>query len=245
MRETATAEKASLATWIAAEDLPWDAANALRASAVVQVSELDPEAAGKMPIPSTRLFALSTIDDATVAPDASQDTIFFSCAPPLENATSTICVEAAPQRLHATTPRGAWGAASAALPFWMAGFTQAREPSVVPVQAELLALARKLVHRGFEPTILGAIKETERGAEVLGRAGEDAIVAVGAAPQAPWAVPYTDGPAWSLDGEPRVVPLAPGARVSLMPPAGSAQLRAPLDARRTIVFRRSTTTEKK
>ncbi|MGH7285306.1 MAG: hypothetical protein ACRELY_27600, partial [Polyangiaceae bacterium] len=80
---------------------------------------------------------------------------------------------------------------------------------------------------------------------VLGRAGEDSIVAVGAAPQAPWLVPYTDGAAWSIDGEPRVIPLAPGVRITLKPSVGSAGFNGGLESRRTIVFRHAVVQEKK
>ncbi len=244
MRETAHASDLALSTWIAPEDLAWDATNALKASAVADAVTLDVDAAGKMPSPSTRIFALSTVDGATVTPDVSQDTIYSFCAPPLDSSESTICAEAAPQRLHATSPHGSWGAASAALPFWMAGYGAVRDPGVVPGEVALLTLARKLVHRGFEPTILGGAKELERGVEIAGRAGEDRIVAVGVAPAAPWLVPYTDGAAWSVgSGEPRVVALAPGAHVTLSPAKGAPGFTSPIEARRTIVFRHAVAPE--
>lgn len=245
MREVATRAGMKLSTWLVPEDLPWDAANALRASGISDVEELDPEAAGKVPNAATHFFSLSTIDGASVAPDTSQDMIFFSCAPPLGKAETVICAEAAPSRLRASTPRGSWGAASSMLPFWLAGYTQAHDPGAVPSEVALLTLARGLIHRGFEPTILGAIKEIESGVEVLGRAGEDSIVAVGAAPQAPWLVTYTDGPAWKIDGEPHVIPLAPGARITLGPSPGAAAFHGGVESRRTIVFRHAIAQEKK
>ncbi|MGH7282637.1 MAG: hypothetical protein ACRELY_14010, partial [Polyangiaceae bacterium] len=123
MREIAARTGTKLSTWILPDDLPWDAANALRASGLTDVEELDPEAAGKVPNAATHFFALSMIDGASVAPDTSQDMIFFSCTPALDKAEQTICAEAGPSRLRASTPRGSWGAASATLPFWMAGYT--------------------------------------------------------------------------------------------------------------------------
>ena len=245
MREIAAKAGTKLSTWILPDDLPWDAANALRASGLTDVEELDPEAAGKMPNAATHFFSLSTVEGATVAPDTSQDMIFFTCAPPIDKAEQTICAEAAASRLRASTPRGSWGAASSLLPFWMAGYTQAHDPAAVPSELALLALARALIHRNFEPTILGSIKELESGVEVLGRAGEDSIVAVGAAPQAPWLVTYTDGAAWSIGGEPRVIPLSPGARITLKPSPGSAAFHGGLESRRTIVFRHAVAQEKK
>jgi hypothetical protein len=237
IREIADRTHANVATFIAPEDLPWDASQALRASGIVDVTKLDAESAAKMPLPSTRIVSLSTLDGASVGPDSGQDTIFFACAPALEKAPSTLCVEGAAQRWRALTPRGSWGAASSALPFWLAGYAQVRDPAVVPGELLLLNLARKLIRRGFDPTVLGAVKEVERGAEVLGRAGEDSFVAVGIAPEAPWLVPYTDADSWSLDGEPHVTPLAPGTRITVTPVRGTRALHAPLDARRTIVFR--------
>ncbi len=237
VREIRDQAHANVTTWIAPDDLPWDAAQALRATGIVEIAKLDTESAAKMPIPSTRIFSLSAVDGATVSPDAGQDTIFFTCAPLLEKAESTICVEGAAQRWRATTPHGAWGAASSALPFWLAGYAQVRDPAVVPGQLLLLTLARKLIRRGFEPTVLDGVKELDHGAEILGRAGDDSVVAVGIAPEAPWLVPYTDGPAWSVDGEPRVIPLLPGTRITLTPSKNAASLHAPLEARRTIVFR--------
>ena len=237
IREAAANANAKITTWIAPGDLPWDASEALRASGVVELAPLDAESAAKMPIPSTRIFSLSTIDGATAAPDSGSDTIFFSCSPPLEKSASTICVEAAAQRWRAMTPRGAWGGASAALPFWLAGYAPAHDPAVVPGELLLLTLARKLMRRGFEPTVLDAVKEVDRGAEVLGRASEDSIVAVGIAPEPPWLVPYTDGDAWSIDDEPHVTPLAPGVRITVTPTKGAMPLHSALEARRTIVFR--------
>ncbi|HEX7662932.1 MAG TPA: hypothetical protein VF407_00400 [Polyangiaceae bacterium] len=246
MRETALANDVALKTWIAPEDLAWDATNALKASGITEAVTLDVDAAGKMPIPSTRIFAISTVDGAQVTPDVSQDTIFSFCAPPIDKAESVICAEAGPQRIHATSPRGSWGAASSALPFWMAGYGGVKDPGVVPGEVALLGLARKLLHRGFEPTILGGAKELDRGVEIAGRAGEDRVVAVGVAPAAPWLVPYTDGDAWVVgSGEPRVVPLAPGAHVTLLPSKGATGFTSPIEARRTIVFRHAAAPEKK
>jgi hypothetical protein len=237
VREIREQSHTNVTTWLAPADLPWDATQALRASGIVELATLDAESAAKMPIPSTRIVAVSILESATISPDAGQDTIFFACAPQLEKSESAICVEGAAQRWRALTPRGSWGAASSALPFWMAGYAQVRDPAVVPSQLSLLTLARKLIRRGFEPTVLAGVKELDHGAEVLGRAGEDSVVAVGIAPEAPWLVPYTDGAAWSIDDEPRVVPLAPGTRIALTPAKTATPLHSGLDARRTIVFR--------
>ena len=103
-----------------------------------------------------------------------------------------------------------------------------------------ITLARALQREGFEPTTIEAMTELEKGAEVLGRANEDAIVAVTLAPVEPWAIPLAEAPevSWSLDasGPPHVVPLRPLDRVTLVPPAKTKL--PPKDKRRTVVFRR-------
>ena len=69
---------------------------------------------------------------------------------------------------------------------------------------------------------------------VVGRAGEDAIVAVGLGPKPPWAFPYSDAVPWDLGDEPRVVALQPGLAVKL---TSTPPPNAPIEKRRTIVFR--------
>jgi hypothetical protein len=70
---------------------------------------------------------------------------------------------------------------------------------------------------------------------VLGRARDDAVVAVEIAKVAPWVMPYSDAAPWTLEGDPREVPLAPGGRVTL---TASPHPEAEAKQRRTIVFRR-------
>ena len=99
---------------------------------------------------------------------------------------------------------------------------------------ELLALARRLVREGFEPTVLEGVTELRDGVRVVGRAGEDAVVAIGLGPKPPWVFPYTDGVPWDLGDAPRVVAAAAGAAVKL---TSSPPPDAPLEKRRTVVFR--------
>jgi hypothetical protein len=109
------------------------------------------------------------------------------------------------------------------------------EPDAIARVPELVTLARRLARAAFQPTLLEGVTELPDGVRVVGRAGEDAIVAMGLGPRAPWVFPYTDGLPWDLGDSPRVVALQPGAAVKL---ASSPPSNAPIEKRRTIVFRR-------
>jgi hypothetical protein len=82
--------------------------------------------------------------------------------------------------------------------------------------------------------MLEGVTELASGVRIVGRADEDAVVAIGLCPRAPWTFPYTDGVPWDLGDPPRVVELKPGATVTL---ATSPPPPAPVDKRRTVVFR--------
>lgn len=127
--------------------------------------------------------------------------------------------------------RGSRAAAS-----WLSTLASRAEPDAVARIPEVLALARRLAREGFEPTVLEGVVELTDGVRVVGRAGENAIVAVGLAPKAPWVFPYTDGVPWDLGDPPRTVDLQPGTAVKLV---ASPAPSSPLDKRRTVVFRRS------
>jgi hypothetical protein len=117
----------------------------------------------------------------------------------------------------------------------MGVFEAFNDPALVNAQHALLVMARTLARERFEPTTLEGVSEQPKGADVLGRAGEDAVIAVTLAPEAPWAFPLTDGEAWKIGGAPRIVPIKPGERLALSstpPPTGTKE------ARRTVVFRR-------
>src|SRR5690606_25106116 len=125
--------------------------------------------------------------------------------------------------------------ARAALPFWLFALEGVSEPAALKLETQLVSLARRLRRDGFEATTIEAVTELDHGAEILGRAGEDAFVAIGLAPHAPWVFPYSDGPAWTIDGEPRVVPIRPLERVTVR---ATTRKLPPKATRRTVVFRR-------
>lgn len=219
-------------TWIAPEDLSWDASLALALSQApgAQTSELD--ATTKLPA-DARLLAFSLSPGARVEPATGAD---FVCEPtgPDLLATTMLCAQTLPQPWREATGKARVGVAHAPLPVWLKPLANANEAQTTVVA--LARLARRLRLQGFEATSLEAVTETATGAAVLGRAREDAVVAVTLQPSPPYALPLSAAAAWSLDGEPEIVPLGAGRKIALrsrVSPTGSE------DARRTVVFRRA------
>lgn len=227
----------SVATWLSDADLAWDARCVMRASlragaATDVVSAPMPAEPG---VPAAQLVALSLAPEARVAWEPVSAAP--ACDPPLGSAGTmreSVCIHAAPAAwwrkgdAPAATARGS-------LPFWLAPLEPVREPAAVALVPKLLALARQLGADGFTPTLLEGVTELVDGIRVVGRANEDAIVAVGLGPTAPWVHPFTRERPWNLGDSPGVVQLGPGESVKLtaLPLPG-----APLDRRRTVVFRR-------
>jgi hypothetical protein len=224
--------------WLGDDDLAWDAATLLRASTV-----LDPIPA---PLPSepgpvdARMIAVALSTGARLVSDPTA--VVFSCDPPLGTSAGvreSICAQVAPIAWwHRGDP--AAGGARAALPAWLTPLGAHHAPDAVARIPELLTLARHLARDGFEPSLLEGVTELPDGIRVIGRAGEDAVVAIGLNPGPPWTLPYTrPDPVivpWDLGDPPRVIPLEPGQTVKLVatPPSN-----APLEKRRTVVFRRA------
>jgi hypothetical protein len=213
------------------------AAEALHAALVPDVT-LVPD--GPIPsVPTARVVALSLglvvqpRGEPTYGGDASS-AAYFLCSPPLHaGVREVLCVQNAPQAWHAPGPDVPAGAAYGSLPPWMSAIASIKDPDVVPLELALLELAIRLSARGFEATVIEGITETDDGVTVLGRGGEDAIVAVGIWPAAPWVEPYGE-PAWTITKEPTVLPLLGGTRVHLR---ARDKTTAPLAQRRTVVFR--------
>jgi hypothetical protein len=211
-----------------------DAADALRASGIADVVVAPDAVAPQTKSNERRIVAISREPLAELVIDEPAGA-YYLCSPPLDTGeTHAICIESAP---HQWRPRGSAvvGIAYAPLPFWLSSFSAIQEPDALNGALALISLARRLDAAGFAPTILSGATETPKGVDVLGRAKEDSIVAVGLQPKAPWLIAYTDGAAWDIaSDEPRVVPLAPFAHALLStdpPPT------APKEARRTVVFR--------
>lgn len=226
-----------LAAAVAPGDHGWSAAQLLEASAVpaTLISAADaPDLKGPR---EARIAAVSAEQPDGIVADAPPE-VFSFCSPlepPLLRPTLSLCAFSGPQTFRVDGPSVVGGVARAALPFWLFALEEVQEPAAMKVEVQLLTLARKLRREGFEPTTIEAVTELDQGAEILGRTGEDAFVAIGLAPHPPWALPYSDGPAWTIDGEPRVVPIRPLERVTVR---ATTRALPPKATRRTVVFRR-------
>jgi hypothetical protein len=222
------------ATWLPGEDLPWDAGALLRASGLSDVAStplrMEPGA------PDARVVALALAPGAGAV--SEPEGVVIACDPPLSpTVRESLCAHSAPVSWFNKKDALA-GAARGSLPVWLSPLEGHRELDAVARIPELLALTRRLARDGFEPTSLEGVTELPDGVRIVGRGGEDAIVAVGLEPKPPWALPYFEavkgGVPWDLGDAPREVPLKPGDAVKLV---SSPPSTAPLAARRTVVFR--------
>jgi hypothetical protein len=233
--EIAGIHVAGESTWLGDEDLAWDAASLLHASTVsdVHASAL-PAAPGDV---DSRLVAVARRGGSGGASVAWQPSnAVLACDPPLDDSAApreAICASTEPVSWWRRGDSPA-AAAHASLPIWLSLLEPRREPDAVARVPELLSLARRLAREGFAPSVLEGVTELPDGVRVVGRAGEDAVVAVGLGPRAPWVFPFTDGVPWDLGDSPRVVALGPGATVKLV---ASPPPNAPMPKRRTVVFR--------
>ena len=183
-----------------------------------------------------RVVGVTLAPGAAIAPDPPSTA--FACDPPLAPATGireSICAQVAPVSWWHRGDAKA-GGARATLPPWLSTLDSHHEPDAVARIPEMLTLARHLAREGFEPTLLEGVTELAEGVRVIGRGGEDAVVAIGLNPGPPWTLPYfAAGTApWDLGDAPRVVPLEPGKSVTLV---ASPPSSASLEKRRTVVFR--------
>jgi hypothetical protein len=220
------------AAWLRDEDLAWDAASLLRVSAVAGVTS------APLPVePGPTSTKVTALDLSAAAQVVSEPTsVVVACDPPFQAPSmerTSVCAVAAPVSWWRKTEAPA-SLAQAPLPYWLSLFEPHHEPDAIARIPELLALARYLLRAGFEPTVLEGVTELSDGVRVVGRAGEDAIVAVGLGQKPPWVFPYTDGVAWDLGDPPHAVELQPGLAVKL---ASSPPPNTPLEKRRTVVFR--------
>jgi hypothetical protein len=221
---------------VPAADRAWDARQTLLASAVPEVSIASNLAPDVPPDPEARIAALSLETERALAFDAASD-LMWSCVPELAASTyENVCTFSAPQKWRTDghgDPVG--GIARSKLPFWLFTMQGVRERGALEGLNKLLSLARRLGRAGFAPTTLEAIVELPRGVEVLGRTGEDAVVAVGVGPAEPWVYPLSDDVEWKLDGKPEIALVKPLEKIVLVT---SLPKLPPIGVRRTVVFRR-------
>jgi hypothetical protein len=223
-------------TWVQATDLGWDASSTLRASGV-PAPEIAVSVGGNS-VTHARLLALS-IAGAMVRADGPDDA--WACEPPLtRESTHAVCVQSKSLAWHVVGSVGKAGIAEATLPFWMSTFAEMTDPAALRDELAVLKLGRSLVATGFEATTLEGVTETPGGAEVTGRSGDDAIVALALKREAPWVVPCVlDGEAgspWESLDQPSAIPLGPGEKASLVCGARRGESRD----KKTVVFRHPT-----
>jgi hypothetical protein len=218
-------------------DRGWDAKQVLVASQIPEAI-VKTAAAPDVPVDNdARVAALSFETGNALIPDTPENTYSY-CEPPLDmRMRFATCVFSGAQKWRTESGAEAVGGlARSKLPFWLFAMQTASDPNALKGMTQLLALARYLGREHFMPTTLEALTELPTGVEILGRAGEDAVVAVGVAPTEPFVYPLTDGPVWKLDGKPRIVATRPLEKVTLTSP--QVKNLPPKASRRTVVFRR-------
>jgi hypothetical protein len=227
---TARARAPDPTTWVSEADVALDAANSLRASGLPDVT------GSPLRQPQIRFVGLSMRTTKALVRDAPPHGTMLACLPSLESREiESVCTQVGPQPWLAAAGETV-GLAGAPTPFWLAALEDHLDHDALLAELKLLALARRLTSERFEVTMFSGVTELTSGRiAVLGRAHDDAIVAVEIATAPPWVMPYSDRAPWTLDGEPREVPLAPGDRVTL---TASPRPDADPKRRRTIVFRR-------
>lgn len=219
----------SVTAWVPDDDLDWDASSTLRASGVLPAEITAP--ADARPVKDARVIALSAVG-ATAVPDGPPN-VGYACEPALGASPRTgtsVCVESTSLTWRGSGA-GKVGIAAATFPFWMGALTRATDPRAVVAELSLLRLGRRIVSDGFEQASNDGVSEKDGVARVVGLGGRDGVIALQLSGEAPWVSPCSNGEAWTVDGDPAVVSLAPGEGFDL-----KCTPVAPKD-HRTIVFR--------
>lgn len=220
-------------------DHAWNAKQLLVASAVPE-SVVTMAAAPDIPVDNEARLASVSFGSPKALAAVAADEVFSFCEPLLtDTSLDSMCVFSGQHAWKISNSEAVGGIARAKLPFWLFGLQGATEPAAMKVAADLVTFTRRMRRLGFEPTAMEAMTETPNGVDVLGRANEDAIIALGLAPEPPWVFPYADDPkaAWNLTtGEPRVVAVKVLEKVKLVT---TTKGKLPSkETRRSIVYRR-------
>jgi len=231
LREVATrAGLGDVPTWVSRGERGWDA------SAPLIVSGIYPNditvATNVRAITQARVVAL-TLEGGRVVPDPDEADR-YRCSPTLDgHARGAICVQSSPLAWRTVSGEPA-GIAESPLPFWMDVLTNVEGTEGLNIELALLSLSRRLAREGYEATARDGVSEEANGVTVVGRPGDDRIIAIGLTRVSPWVIAYSEGAPWGLDGEPHSIPLAGGQEIHL---TTRPWLRIPVDSRRTVVFR--------
>jgi hypothetical protein len=237
LREIVRANSVAIGTSsIPSADRPWDAKEVLIASQIPEATITTGAAPDIALDADARVAALSFETPNALTPETPENT-FSYCDPPLDGSMrEATCVFSGSQKWRTDAGGEAIGGiARARLPFWLFAMQTASDPNALKGMTQLFRLARRIGRDGFTPTTLEALTELPNGVEVLGRTGEDAIIAVGVAPSEPYVYTLSDGAPWSLDDAPRIIAIKTLEKVTL---TSSLKTLPPKASRRTVVFRR-------
>lgn len=216
--------------WVSPGERGWDASAPLLASGVAPVDITLPT--DDRPVLHTRVVSLTLVGGHVKPKPDEIDR--YACAPSLEpSLPGALCVQSTPLGWE-TAPGERAGIAESPLPFWMDLMTRVEDRAGLAAELQLLALSRKLSRQHYEATAREGVLEERDGIEVVGREGDDRIIALGILATAPWVLPYTDGPPWTLTGDPYPVDIASGNHLHLVT---VPKVAVPPDVRRTVVFR--------
>jgi hypothetical protein len=187
--------------------------------------------------PEARAAAFAVRGKLPMLPETSP-AVPTACFPPPDGdrpAPASLCAQARGQVWRRTGDPQDQGAAEGARPFWLGVLEGAAEEGALRAIAEVMVFAQRMTLLGYEPTTTEGVKDTPEGATLAARGKATTAVAVGLSRSRPWIVPLTDGPAWSLSGAPRVVPIPAGVAKALR---GAVPLPADGKDRRVVVWRR-------
>lgn len=225
---------------VPATDHAWNAKQLLVASAVPE-GVVTTAAAPDIPVDNEARLASVSFGSPKALVAVPGDEVFSFCEPLLtDTSLDSMCVFSGPHAWKISNSEAVGGVARAKLPFWLFGLQGATEPAAMKAAADLVTFTRRMRRLGFEPTAMEAMTETPVGVDVLGRANEDAIIAVGLAPEAPWVFPYSDDAKapWNITtGEPRIVPVKVLEKVKLL--STTKEKLPSKETRRSVVYRRA------
>lgn len=222
---------------VPSEDRAWDAKQTLLASGIPEPIIATSATPDLPPNTEARIAAWSLETKGALTFELAEN-VHSSCAVGEErSALEDACVFSGPQRWR--TPGGlrtaVGGLARAKLPFWLYALQDVRERLAIERIRKVLGVARALTQRGFAPTTLEAVVEQPNGVVVLGRKGEDAVVALGVVPVDPWVYTLSEDLPWDLESAPQIALVRPLEKVTLVT---ALKALPPIAVRRTVVFRR-------
>ena len=228
--------KVRFAGHLGEDDLALDATAALRALSIADEVIVRSDAAGLPEKPGMLVASFSLLQSGAYVPNADPH-VPAGCFPPFDakaDAQAYSCLQARPQGWRTAGKEKRQAAALGPMPFWMSVLANASDDAAMQAGAQLLAFARRMTLLGFGPPTVEDAGGTSSRVMITGRTGTPETVAVGITVERPWIHPLTDGPAWTLEGDLRVLGLPEGKTVTLH--LGGMPKKA--EGRRVVVWRK-------